>query len=83
MEIQNTSEMTPYFTMTKCNKWFITLLVHECFTNISAFSSDRFISNSANAVMVVLAALLPTKEVMHNNTRCLLEHWTHALTALG
>ena len=24
MEIQSTSEMTPYFTMTKCNKLFIT-----------------------------------------------------------
>ena len=26
MEIQSTGEMTPYFTMTKCNKLFITYL---------------------------------------------------------
>ena len=29
MEIQTTSEMTPYFTITKCNKLFITYLT--CF----------------------------------------------------
>ena len=29
MEIQSTSEMTPYFTMTKFNKWFITYLTRS------------------------------------------------------
>ena len=29
MEIQSTSEMTPYFTMTKCNKLFITYLTRS------------------------------------------------------
>ena len=27
MEIQSTREMTPYFTMAKCNKLFITYLI--------------------------------------------------------
>ena len=32
MEVQYTSEMTPYFTITKCNKLFITYLTRstEC-----------------------------------------------------
>ena len=29
VEIQNTSEMTPYFTMTKCNKLFVTYLTRS------------------------------------------------------
>ena len=29
LEIQSTSEMTPYLTMTKCNKLFITYLTHS------------------------------------------------------
>ena len=29
VEIQSTSEMTPYFTMTKCNKLFITYLTRS------------------------------------------------------
>ena len=29
MEIQSTSEMSPYFTMTKCNKLFITYLTRS------------------------------------------------------
>ena len=29
MEMQTTSEMTPYFTMTKCNKLFITSLLAQ------------------------------------------------------
>ena len=29
VEIQSTSEMSPYFTMTKCNKLFITYLTHS------------------------------------------------------
>ena len=36
MEIQTTSEMTAYFTMTKCNKLFITYLTrfNECLPTI-------------------------------------------------
>ena len=29
VEIQSTSEMSPYFTMTKCNKLFITYLTER------------------------------------------------------
>ena len=29
VEIQSTSEMSPYFTMTKCNKLFITYLLAQ------------------------------------------------------
>ena len=29
VQIQTTSEKTPYFTMTKCNKWFITYLTRS------------------------------------------------------
>ena len=29
VEIQSTNEITPYFTMTKCNKLFITYLVRS------------------------------------------------------
>ena len=29
MEIQSTNEMSPYFTMTKCNKFFITYLTRS------------------------------------------------------
>ena len=29
VQIQTTSEMTPYFTMAKCNKLFITYLTHS------------------------------------------------------
>ena len=29
MEIQSTSEMSPYFTMTKCNKLFIIYLIRS------------------------------------------------------
>ena len=48
VEIQSTSEMSPYFTMTKCNKLFITYLTRstdEYFNHFSHFNdgSDVYV----------------------------------------
>ena len=40
MEIQSTSEMSPYFTMTKCNKLFITYLLAQL--NVYQSSAEYF-----------------------------------------
>ena len=45
VEIQSASEMTPYFTMTKCNKLFITYLTR------STESLPTLPSNYFNAVV--------------------------------
>ena len=52
MEIQSTSEMSPYFTMTKCNKLFITYLTRstgrlpslpvEYFKHFNHFNDGRY-----------------------------------------
>ena len=39
VEIQSTSEMTPYFTMTKCNKLFITYLTRS--TDVGALIGSQ------------------------------------------
>ena len=47
VEIQSTSEMSPYFTMTKCNKLFITYLTRstECLPSLpSSISTISTIS---------------------------------------
>ena len=52
VEIQSTSEMTPYFTMTKCNKLFITYLTRstECLPSLP--SSISTISTISMTVVV-------------------------------
>ena len=51
VEIQSTSEMTPYFTMTKCNKLFITYLTRSTerlpslpssFNHFNHFNDDSY-----------------------------------------
>ena len=44
VEIQTTSEMSPYFTMTKCNKLFITYLTRSTERLPSLPSSSSIIS---------------------------------------
>ena len=55
VEIQSTSEITPYFTMTECNKLFITYLTRstECLPSLpSSISTISTIS-----MMVVMTTL--------------------------
>ena len=43
VEIQSTSEMSPYFTMTKCNKLFITLSSIEYFNHFYHFNDGSYV----------------------------------------
>ena len=55
VEIQSTSEMSPYFTMTKCNKLFITYLTRSTERLPSLPSSISTISTiSMTVVMTTL-----------------------------
>ena len=55
VEIQSTSEMSPYFTMTKCNKLFITYLTRSTERLPSLLSSISTISTiSMTVVMTTL-----------------------------
>ena len=54
MEIQSTSEMTPYFTMTKCNKLFITYLTRSTERLPSLPSSISTISTISMTVVVTM-----------------------------
>ena len=55
VEIQSTSEMSPYFTMTKCNKLFITYLTRSTERLSSLPSSISTISTiSMTVVMTTL-----------------------------
>ena len=56
VEIQSTSEMSPYFTMTKCNKLFITYLTRSTERLPSLPSSISTIST--NSMTVVRTTLL-------------------------
>ena len=51
VEIQNTSEMTPYFIMTKCNKLFITYLTRSTERLPSLRSSISAISTISMTVV--------------------------------
>ena len=55
VEIQSTSEMSPYFTMTKCNKLFITYLTRITERLPSLPSSISTISTIS--MMVVMTTL--------------------------
>ena len=52
VEIQSTSEMTPYFTMTKCNKLFITYFTRSTERLPSLPSSILTISTISMTVVV-------------------------------
>ena len=52
VEIQSTSEMSPYFTMTKCNKLFITYLTSSTERLPSLPSSFSTISTISTTVVV-------------------------------
>ena len=55
VEIQSTSEMSPYFTMTKCNKLFITYLTRSTERLPSLLSSIS--TNSTISMTVVMSTL--------------------------
>ena len=67
MEIHTTSEMT-YFTMTKCNKLFITYLTRstECYTNSSIQYFNHF--NNGKHVRYVI-------KIVYNISAVLGIHW--------
>ena len=63
MEIQSTSEMSPYFTMTKCNKLFITYLTRstECLPSLpSSISTVSTISMTGSYEYVIKKAVTKT-----------------------
>ena len=60
VEIQTMSEMTPYFTMTKCNKLFITYLTRSTERLPTLPSSISTIS-----MMIVKTTLFNTSILMH------------------
>ena len=59
VEIQSTSEMTPYFTMTKGNKLFITYLTHSTERLQTLPSSISTISTIS--ITVVMTTLFNTR----------------------
>ena len=62
MEIQSTSEMTPYFTMTKCNKLFITYLTRSTLTKSSIEYFNHF--NDGSYDYVIKKAVTKTKRML-------------------
>ena len=62
MEIQSTSEMTPYFTMTKCNKLFITYVTRSTERLPSLSSSISTISTIPMTVVMTTLLAMETDE---------------------
>ena len=54
VEIQSTSDMSPYFTMTKCNKLFITYLTRSTERLSLPSSISTFSTISMTGVMTTL-----------------------------
>ena len=68
MEIQSTSEMTPYFTMTKCNKLFITYLTRSTERLPSLPSSISTISTIS--MTVVMTTLFKSGNYDNTHAQC-------------
>ena len=60
MEIQSTSEMSPYFTMTKCNKLFITYLTRSTKSSVEYFNHFNHFNDGSYDYVIKKKAVTKT-----------------------